>query len=675
MPAMIKDKYGNAIYEGEPGYANALSEQKKFLEQLDAKLGSTPQQNVSTPTVQPTPLGGAFSTPTISPIENISKTLLTPKEETVPQYQQDSPFDYLSKNIFTPTANALSAGAKGIGSFASDVGQGIKQTVSDVGNFADRNRVGLGGFATAIGAGLARRDPSEALANYNRAIIQNKQQAQEEEKFKMATDGNHPYNQQFRELFAKMLPDVTAKFGDRFNSMTVQNFKDAGMGDLPVLIEKQIEISKNDPNSAISKRTRDMASSQYGIQIKPDVSANEVPRYIEALKTQNEMANKREEIGIKKGKLEVETGKALSDKENKENLLKIKQAEESRNQQMFEPQLTEQQAKAKIATETQQDVIARTQAESQKEQYLFKSMDYNSDLSKNTRKSFLETYPKYKYLISKNMSDADIKEIETKVIPNLVKEEKSNISAEKRTRMQTNAQIQAQTIRDKNANYRASLVNQLGKQRLSETARHNLATEDINRKKISEKYADTYISEGDLNNQGLTKPAILKKLESGSGAKELIRNANSIMNNIDNLKPTDALGLTELSGQLQSLYTNMGLDVKQNKALGAYDQGVRDLLSEMAVNPNSVKAYAKKKFLKGQYKAVIDSVNSAYKAKSIQQKWDERIGSPVDYTLKLNRAVIDNDPEAMQEFSDLGYETDDLLKAYKNSMPLKRKGE
>jgi hypothetical protein len=586
------------------------------------------------------------------------------------------------KNFFTPFAETVSDASDYIGTGINKAGKSISDTASDVGNWADRNRVGLGGFATAIGAGFARRDPSEALANYNKSIIQNKQQAQEEEKFKMATDGSHPYNQQFRELFAKMLPDVTKRLGDRFGNMTVQNFKDAGLTDLLDVTQKQIEISKNDPNSSISKRTRDMASSQYEIQIPENVSANEVPNYIAALKNKNEMANKQKEIGIKQGTLDakkeatlMQAQKAEEELRNQRELTGLKQEQNARESQLFPSSLEEAKVKAEIAKQTQESTIAEAKAKSNKEQYLYNSMDSKSDLSKNAKKSFLKSFPKYSYLISDDMSSKDIKDIETNVIPDLRKTELMNINSINRQKIQSGALIQAQQIRDKNANYRASLMNRLGERRLGETTRHNIATEEINRKKMNEKYADTYISQGDLSNQGLSQPAISKKLESGSGARELIRNANSIMNNIDNLKPTDALGLTELSGQLQSLYTNMGLDVKQNKALGAYDQGVRDLLSEMAVNPNSVKAYAKKQYLKGQYKAVINSVNNAYKAKSIQQKWDERVGSPVDYTLKLNKAVIDNDPEAMQEFSDLGYGSDDLLKAYKNSMPLKRKGE
>ena len=622
------------------------------------------------------------------PQEQIAETPLAEVPKATPNAIQSSynnygnPLDFFKTNIVNPLANAgsyvgdkITDASHYIGRGIDKAGESISDTASDVGNWADRNRIGLGGFATAIGAGLARRDPSEALANYNRSIIQNKQQAQEEEKFKMATDASHPYNQQFRELFANMLPDVTKKLGNRFNNMTVQNFKDAGMGDLPVLIEKQIEISKNDPSSSISKRTRDMASSQYKIEIPENVSANEVPRFIEAYNTKLKQGVEQKKLDLKQGELEVKGGKAFADIENQEMLTKLKQAENARQAELFPSNLQEAQIKSNIAKQTQESTIAEAKAKSKKEQYLYDSMDSKSDLSKNAKKSFLKSFPKYSYLISDDMSNKDIKDIETNVIPDLRKTELINMNSINRQKIQSGALIQAQQIRDKNANYRASLMNRLGEKRLGETTRHNIATEEINRKKMNEKYADTYISEGDLSNQGLSKSTISKKLESGSGARELIRNANNIMNNIDNLKPTDALGLTELSGQLQSLYTNMGLDVKQNKALGAYDQGVRDLLSEMAVNPNSVKAYAKKQYLKGQYKAVIDSVNNAYKAKSIQQKWDERIGSPVDYTLKLNKAVIDNDPEAMQEFSDLGYGSDDLLKAYKNSMPLKRKGE
>lgn len=596
--------------------------------------------------------------PTINPIES--------------KYNEfGSPLESLQNNIFNPIGKAFNyAGqqvSKGINS--------LSNTGSDITNWADRNRVGLGGFATAIGAGLAKRDAGEALARYNQSIINSKQQQQEEEKFKMATDANHPYNQQFRELFAKMLPDVTARLGENFNKMTVQNFKDAGMGDLPDLIMKQLEVSKNDSNSPISKRTRDMAKSQYNIDIPENVSANEVPKFIEAYKIENELKNKKQELGIKQGKLEVEGGKAFHDIQNKEDLLKIKQAEESRNQQMFEPQLKEQKAKAEVASKTQQDQIDLSKAQTKAQKFAVESVDAKSDLSKEARIDFLKTNPKYSKLINSSTSYKDIKEFETKVIPELIRSEATNLTSIQRQKIQSGAYLEAQRIKDRNANLREGLKIKLGYARLGETSRHNVEMEKLGSKKLNDKYADTYISQGDLNSLGLTQPSIQKKLESGSGARELMRNANIIMNNIDNIGLTDAMGLTQLSGQLQSLYTSMGLDVKQNKALGAYDQGVRDLLNEMAVNPNSAKAYAKKQYLKGQYKSIIDSINNTYKSKSVQQKWDERLGSPVDYTLKLNKAVIDHDPESIQEFSDLGYGSDDLMKAYNNSMTIRRKGE
>ncbi len=673
MPAQdfIKDRYGNTIYANEPGYQKALIEQNAKLAAMPGinPVAQTQQELPVSTTPQPNPLGGAFSPPSINQIDKVATTLLSENK------QEPSIWDKVKNDYLSPVGESIGKSTKYLGDVGQSLYEGAKGTASDIGNWADQNRVGLGGFATAIGAGLAKRDAGEALSRYNQSIIQNKQQKQEEEKFKMATDSSHPYNQQFRELFAKMLPDVTAKLGERFGQMTVQNFKDAGLTDLLDVTQKQIEISKNDSNSPISKRTRDMASSQYGIEIPENYSANDVPRFLEAYKTQNELTNKREEIGIKKGKLEVETGKALSDKENKENLLKIKQAEELRNQQMFEPQLKEQKVKAEVASQTQENQIKTSQENLKKLEFANKSLDPASDLSKQAKNNFIKTNKKYSYLIAPDMSYNDIKEIETKVVPDLIKSEKTNATSLQRQAMQSNAMKTVQAIRDKNANYRAGLINKLGYARLGETAQHNRAMEELQNKKLSDKYADTYISEGELGNQGLTKQTIGKKLEQGAGARELIRNSNIIMNKIDDVGFSDVAGLTSLSGELQSLYTNIGLDVKQNKALGAYDQGVRDLLSELAKNPTSTSALAKKKMVKGQYKAVIDTINNAYKSKSIQQKWDERVGSPVDYTLKLNRAVIDNDPEAMQEFSDLGYETDDLLKAYKNSMPLKRKGE
>lgn len=607
------------------------------------------------------------------------------------------------KNFINPISDFVGNTAKSVGDTASDLYKSASETGSDlyksasetgrdIGNWADRNRVGLGGFATAIGAGFARRDPSDALANYNKSIIQNKQQRQEEEKFKMATDSNHPYNQQFRELFASMLPDVTAKLGDRFGKMTVQNFKDAGLTDLLDVTQKQIEISKNDPNSPISKRTRDMASSQYGITIPENYSANDVPRFLESWKTKEELANKREEIGIKRDVADTRnrevTDKLANSFINRDKAVTEREALQqkmSQQEQMFEPQLKEQKVKAEVASQTQQDQIKLAKEQTKEKELARRAIDPTSDLSKRSQQLFKKNFPQYGKYVNENSSKYVIEKIINDVIPDLERTKMTTTSAEKRTIAEQNARQKIEGIRQNaanlrvrmqqsGANYRTSQATQLGYARLNETERSNRAREELQNKKLSDKYADTYISEGELGNQGLTKQTISKKLEQGAGARELIRNSNTIMNKIDDVGFKDVAGLTSLSGELQSLYTNIGLDVKQNKALGAYDQGVRDLLSELAKNPTSPSALAKKKMVKGQYKAVIDTINNAYKSKSIQQKWDERVGSPVDYTLKLNRAVKDGDAEAIQEFSELGYGQDDLIKAYKNSMPLKTKG-
>ena len=663
MPAidiskLPRDQTGQPVYPSDPGYQAALDRQNQALLRMDQSLGKAPAQEVAiqTPatTVQPNPFGG--DRPTINEVEQNVGNLLTPKK------QNNNAFDWVSENIFSPAGNLLKAGK-----------EGISKAASNVGDWAYENRVGLGGFGTAIGAGLAGRDASEALSRYNQAIIANKKQRQEELQFDMATNPNNPYNQQFRELFAKMLPDVTAKLGDSFNKMTVQNFRDAGLDKLLETAQKQIEISKFDSNSSFSKQARAAAENQYKIKIPEDVPGIRVPDYIEAekLKIQNQF--KEREVANKENKLQLEVGKGMVDEKYKGEELKLKEAEEKRKAQIFPSQLEEQKVKSEIATETKNAQILKSKEEAKKLEFANISLDPKSKLSQDAKKDFIKNNKKYAYLITPEDSAADIKDIK-KLVVDLKRTESTNMTSLERQKIQSNTLRQVQEIRDKNANYRASINNKLGYARLGETERHNIAMEGLQNKKLSDKYADTYISEGDLGNQGLTKPTISKKLEQGAGARELIRNSKTIMDKIDDVGFRDVAGLTSLSGELQSLYTNIGLDVKQNKALGAYDQGVRDLLTELAKNPTSPSALAKKKMVKGQYKAVIDTINNAYKSKSIQQKWDERVGSPVDYTVKLNRAVKNSDPEAIQEFLELGYDQDDLIKAYKNSMPLKTKG-
>ena len=679
MPAidinkLPRDQTGQPVYPNDPGYQAALDRQNQALSRMDERLGKTPVQSdvpLAVPTVQPNPLGAGINT--INEVEQNVGNLLAPKKES-------SAFDWVNENIFNPAGNLLKAGGEKISDVASGLGKGISKAASDVGDWASENRVGLGGFGTAIGAGIAGRDASEALSRYNQAIIANKKQRQEELQFDMATNSNNPYNQQFRDLFAKMLPDVTAQLGDSFNKMTVQNFRDAGLDKLLETAQKQIEISKFDSNSSFSKQARAAAESQYGIVIPENVSGAQVADYVSGYVKNRELSRKDEEVSIKRQKGEREERKLtdelatgqLTRSEKASQIEKLNQEVQQKGE-MFPSQLEEQKVKSEIATETKNAQILKSKEEAKKLEFANISLDPKSKLSQNAKKDFIKNNKDFAYLITPEDSAADIKDIR-KLVVDLKRTKSTNMTSIERQKIQSDTLKQVQAIRDKNANYRAGINNRLGYARLGETERHNRATEEFQNKKLSDKYADTYISQGDLDNQALTKPTISKKLEQGAGARELIRNSKTIMDKIDDVGFKDVAGLTSLSGELQSLYTNIGLDVKQNKALGAYDQGVRDLLSELAKNPTSASALAKKKMVKGQYKAVIDTINNAYKSKSIQQKWDERVGSPVDYTLKLNRAVKDGDAEAIQEFSELGYEQDDLIRAYKNSMPLKRKG-
>jgi hypothetical protein len=673
-PNAPTDKLGQPIYEDDPRYQDAINAQNQFLKTLDTKFGSTPQQslqNVSTPTIEPNPLS-AYTTPSINSTENVAKNILTTKEEPIPQYQQDSPFDILRKNIFTPTTNALSAGAKGIGDFASDVGQGIKGTASDVGNWADQNRVGLGGFATAIGAGLARRDPSEALANYNKAIIQNKQQRQEEEKFKMATDGSHPYNQQFRELFARMLPDVTAKLGDRFNSMTVQNFKDAGMGDLPVLIEKQMEISKNDPNSPISIRQRGILNSQYkayNINIPDTIPYNQLDSYVKKIVFDSEQAFKEREIKNKEEKLALDVNKETADETLQGQKLKLQQDENKRQEAIAPAQLK------------------KTQAEADRLTYLEKSMNPKSEISLRSQQNFYKNFPKYKKYVNEDSTNSEINEIIKDVIPDLQKTEMTTTSARERTIIEQNVRQKIEGIRQRAANYRVQLQQAGADARtdkqvkfdyanLKEKQRSNMAREELLKNKELAKHGDTFIAEGDLKAYGLTPKEISTQIDKANGAIQSVSQSKQIMDNIDKVSLAEVAGLSGLGGRLQTLSTTLNMTKKQEWAMGAYDKGVQELMDQMKKNPRDIKLIlGYKQAVKAQYKQMIDSVNEAYVAKSKQIGYDARFGSPINYTQELE-AAINGDEEMIDKFSQFGYDPATMLDIYKTrSFKVRKRGE
>jgi hypothetical protein len=656
MPAMIKDKYGNAIYEGESGYANALAEQNKVLQQLDTKLSSTPQQplqNVSTPTIQPTPLG-AYTAPSINSTDKVATTLLSEDK------QEPSIWDKVRNDYLTPIGEGIGKSTKYLGDVGQSLYEDAKETASDVGNWADRNRVGLGGFATAIGAGLARRDPSEALANYNKSIIQNKQQRQEEEKFKMATDGNHPYNQQFRELFAKMLPDVTAKLGERFNSMTVQNFKDAGLTDLLDVTQKQMEISKNDPSSAISQRTRDMVSSQYGIEIPKNVSANEVPRFIEAYNTKLKQGVELKKLDLKKGELEVKGGKAFADIENQEMLTKLKQEENARQAQLFPSQLEEQKVKAKVATETQQYQID-TMKDKQKQLDLSnKSNDPNTKEAILARKNLEKRFPLLKKLIPPNMTlaqEADVvKGIEDFRLKAKGLTDRRAMASELR-----NAQLNIASMNDR--------TKRLGLQQTQEYRNQmiDLKKQQNERENLKLAYQNPMgtIPQKQLDAAGISKKDLSDTVEYSSdvqNAKDLVNEFKDILNRNGRFK---ILSDAEIRGKLQTMRTRFAGIIKRKDVLGALDAGVLTYVDQLLADPTSFSnALKPNSQMISQANTFLNGLENEEKNYYLGRKFDPRVARDIGQFQILVRKAGQGDKEAYKKLRDTGYSQDQINDFY-----------
>lgn len=658
MPALdfIKDRYGNTIYANEPGYQKALIEQNAKLAAMPGinPVAQTQQELPVSTTPQPNPLGGAFSPPSINQTDKVATTLLSENK------QEPSIWDKVRNDYLSPVGESIGKSTKYLGDVGQSLYEGAKGTASDIGNWADQNRVGLGGFATAIGAGLAKRDAGEALYRYNQSIIQNKQQKQEEEKFKMATDSSHPYNQQFRELFAKMLPDVTAKLGDRFGQMTVQNFKDAGLTDLLDVTQKQIQVSMLDPTSEYSKRARDMARSQYGIEIPENYSANDVPKFIEAYKTENELKNKRKEIDIKQGKLEVEGGKALFDKENKENLLKIKQAEESRNQQMFEPQLKEQKAKAEVASQTQENQIKTIQEKVKEQQLLNLQNDPNNPQAKLARDTLIKRFPFFKKLIPPDMTLAQeanvIKGIENFRLEAQGLNDKKSIANALR-----NTQLNIASMNDKTRR----LGLQQDKQYKDEIIKLKQQQNQRENIKLAYQNPSGTINQKQLDAAGLSKKDLSDTVEYSTdvqNAKDLVNEFKDILTKKGRFK---ILSDAEVRGQLQTMRTRFAGIIKRKDVLGALDAGVLTYVDQLLADPTAFSnALKPNSQIISQANAFLNGLENEEKNYYLGRKFDPRVSRDIGQFQILVKKAGQGDKEAYKKLRDIGYSQDQINSFY-----------
>jgi len=584
-------------------------------------------------------------------------------------------------NPFGYVQNLLSKGAENVGKGFSLAGEKIGNTLSGIGDWASENRVGLGGLGTAIGAGLAGRDASEALSRYNQSIIANKQQQAREEELRMLRDPTHSYNQQFRELFRKMIPDVAASLGENFEKMTVQNFKDAGLTDLMDVTQKRITISMSDPTSEASKRAREMATTQYGISIPNNVSANQVQAYIDAYNKQIEQGFKEREVSSKEKTAGAAEERAMTDAEYKKILGEKAIKDTDIDQQKLNLAVEEGKRKAEL----HQPELDKLKKQNLETQLKIDKDDPNSETSKMAYKSLVQSTKKMfegKILgksfnpesIPKNLSANEYSKLTDDIMRHrqslLQMNNTKDIAAANR-----NMQKEMRRYAESQANYRASIQNKLGYSRLSEQQRHNREMEEYYKNKEANKYGDVFINEGDLKSRGLTPTTINKKIESAAGAMSLIDKSRQIITSLDKMGFKDIAGLTELSGVLKTLSTQIDLDEKQRSALGAYDKGVQELMDKMKSDPTGIKTLYARDRVKAQYQTMINEIMKGYKNQSRISGYDPRFGSPIQFTLELEDAIQNQNPESIQRFKDMGYDSDDMLEAYGKKFTVKKRGQ
>lgn len=662
MPAidiskLPRDQTGQPVYPSDPGYQAALDRQNQALLRMDQSLGKAPAQEVpiQTPatTIQPNPFGG--DRPTINEVEQNVGNLLAPKKES-------SAFDWVNENIFNPAGNLLKAGGEKISDVASGLGKGISKAASDVGDWAYENRVGLGGFGTAIGAGLAGRDASEALSRYNQAIIANKKQRQEELQFDMATNPNNPYNQQFRELFAKMLPDVTAKLGDSFNKMTAQNFRDAGLDKLLDTAQKQIEISKFDPNSSFSKQARAAATSQYGIEIPENVSGIRVPDYIEAekLKIQNQF--KEREVANKENKLQLEVGKGMVDEKYKGQELKLKEAEEKRKAQMFPLQLEEQKVKSEIATKTKDTQIDTIKQKEKELELSNLQNDPNNPQAELARKELIKRFPSFKKLIPPDMTLAGeanvIKGIEDfRLEAKSLTDRKSIADALRKT------QLNIASMNDKTRR----LGLQQEKQYRDEIIK--LKKLDQERKNIEFAYKNPLgrVNEKQLEQAGISKKDI-SELVSYSGD---VQNAKDLVNEFKDILSKKGrfsiLSDAEIRGKLQTMRTRFAGIIKRKDVLGALDAGVLTYVDQLLADPTAyTNAFKPNSQIISQANAVLRGFDDEEKNQYLVKKFDPRLARDIGRFQSLVKKAGEGDANSYTKFRDMGYSKEQINQFYEN---------
>lgn len=573
------------------------------------------------------------------PIDPITKAInasATPNTIEREYSTYNYPFSYIS-NLFNKTKETANNIGTGIGRGIDYAGEEISNTLSDVGDWASKNKIALGGLGTAIGAGFARRDPSEALARYNQSIIANKQQEAREEELRMLKDSTHPYNQQFRNLFKQLIPDVAAKLGDNFEKMTVQNFKDAGLTDLLDVTQKRITIDMSDPTSQVSQRARNIAQSQYGINIPDNISANEVKNYIDAINKQREQSFKEREVSTKEQKL-------LDEKTYKNILAQEKIKEGERGLEKLELEKAKGLREAEIFPTEQS--IKKAQSE---------KLQFENKIQKLNEKQLLEKPKLENKLLNKKIQDID---------------NDYNLGIKKLQVQERIANKQIGSARDR----LLARIN-FDKQKLRDELKYKydaLAHKDkIENLKLSYQNPEGTVNQKILDNAGLSKQALKELVQYSSDSETMKDYMNQLKSIISKKGRYSAYSDQAIRGQVQSLHAQILAKIKDKDKLGALDKGVLEYVDRLITNPTELtNVFSNSTKIVSQLDTALQGTSTEQKNKYISSKWDPRMSRDIGSFQKLVNKAYKGDKQSILKFQEYGYTPEQIGEFYDNKLPI-----
>lgn len=547
-------------------------------------------------------------------------------------------------NPFGSVRDLLSKGAKNVGEGFSLAGERIGNTLSGIGDWASENRIGLGGLGTAIGAGLAGRDASEALSRYNQSIIANKQQQAREEELRIQNDSSHPYNQQFRNLFKQLIPDVAVKLGDNFEKMTVKNFKDAGLTDLLDVTQKRIAIDMSDRTSEVSKRAREMASTQYGIPIPDNISANEVKAYIDD-------HNKKIEQGLKEREVETkeETARSAKQRAIAEAAYKAILGEEAINEREIKQKkldLEKEEGERKAELFPTEKAIKEAQKE---------KAQFENKVQKLNEKQLIDKPKLENKLLNKKIQDID---------------NDYNLGLKKLQVQERIANRQIGSARDR-------LLTRINfdKQKLRDELKYKydaLAHRDkIENLKLSYQNPEGTVNQKILDNAGLSKQALKELVQYSSDSETMKDYMNQLKGIITKKGRYAAYSDQAIRGQMASLHAQILAKIKDKDKLGALDKGVLEYVDRLITNPTELSnAFSNSTKIVSQLNTALEGTSTEQRNKYIGSKWDPRMARDIGSFQKLVNKAYKGDKQSVLKFQEYGYTEEQIVEFYDNRLPV-----